>query len=43
MKYFKGSRKNNYLKGLIILAIYDIIDENKDGGGVKCGDLIIAF
>lgn len=32
-KYFKGSRKNNYLKGLIILAIYDTIDENKDGGG----------
>ena len=25
----KGSRKNNYLNGLIILAIYDIIDENK--------------
>ena len=28
----KGSRKNNYLNGLIILAKYDIIDENKDGG-----------
>jgi hypothetical protein len=32
VKYFKGSRKNNYLKGLIILAIYDTIDENKGGG-----------
>ena len=32
VKYFKGSRKNNYLNSLIILAIYDTIDENKDGG-----------
>ena len=30
----KGSRKNNYLKGLTILAIYDTIDEN-NGGGVS--------
>ena len=29
MKYFKGSRKNNYLNGLIILTRYDTIDENK--------------
>ena len=29
VKYFKGSRKNNYLNGLIILIRYDIIDENK--------------
>ena len=32
VKYFKGSRKNNYLNGLIILVIYDTIDENKGGG-----------
>lgn len=32
VKYFKGNRKNNYLNGLIILTIYDIIDENKDRG-----------
>ena len=25
----KGSRKNNYLNGLIILTMYDTIDENK--------------
>lgn len=31
VKYFKGNRKNNYLKGLIILAIYDTIDENNGG------------
>ena len=30
MKYFKGSRKNNYLNGLIILTRYDTIDENKN-------------
>ena len=29
MKDRKGSRKNNYLNGLIILTRYDIIDENK--------------
>ena len=28
----KGSQKNNYLNGLIILAKDDIIGENKDGG-----------
>lgn len=32
VKYFKGSRKNNYLKGLTILVIYDTIDENNGGG-----------
>ena len=32
VKYFKGSRKNNYLKGLTILAIYDTINENNGGG-----------